>query len=36
MPADSQALLTTADLVGITLPSGSVVHRLEEGGLRPC
>jgi DNA replication and repair protein RecF len=36
MPADSQALLTTADLTGITLPSGSFVHRLEEGGLRPC
>jgi DNA replication and repair protein RecF len=36
MPADSQALLTTADLAGITLPSGSLVHRLEEGGLRPC
>jgi DNA replication and repair protein RecF len=36
MPADSQALLTTADLTGITLPSGSLIHRLEEGGLRRC
>jgi DNA replication and repair protein RecF len=33
MPDDSQALLTTADLTGITLPSGSLIHRLEEGRL---
>jgi DNA replication and repair protein RecF len=33
MPSDSQALLTTADLGGISLPSGSVVHRFGESGL---
>ena len=33
MPTGSQALLTTADLGGISLPEGSVVHRVESGGL---
>ena len=33
MPAGSQALLSTADLGGITMPPGSLLHRLEEGGL---
>jgi DNA replication and repair protein RecF len=33
MPADSQAILTTADLGGITLPADSVVHRFTEVGL---
>ena len=34
MPPGSQALLSTTDLSGITLPSGSRVHRLEGGVLR--
>lgn len=33
MPHASQALLTTADLGGITLPPGSVVHRFGDSGL---
>ena len=33
MPTGSQALLTTADLGGISLPEGSVVHRVESGCL---
>lgn len=33
MPIDSQAILTTADLGGITLPPGSVVHRFTDRGL---
>jgi DNA replication and repair protein RecF len=33
MPSGSQALLTTADLGGITLPPDSVVHRFGDGGL---
>jgi DNA replication and repair protein RecF len=33
MPAGSQALLTTADLGEIVLPSDSVVHRFTEKGL---
>jgi DNA replication and repair protein RecF len=33
MPAESQAILTTADLGGITLPSDSVVHRFTDSGL---
>ena len=32
MPAGSQALLTTADLGGISLPDGVVVHRFLEKG----
>lgn len=35
MPAGSQALVSTADLGGIAIPSGSLHHRLEEGALRP-
>jgi DNA replication and repair protein RecF len=34
MPCGSQALLSTADLSGITPPEGSQVHRLEGGILR--
>jgi DNA replication and repair protein RecF len=33
MPAGSQALLTTADLSGISLPEGSRVHRIGNGAL---
>ena len=33
MPSGSQALLTTADLGGITLPPDSVVHRFGDSGL---
>lgn len=33
MPSDSQAILTTADLGGITLPPDSVVHRFTDRGL---
>ena len=33
MPSGSQAMLTTADLGGITLPPESVVHRFGDGGL---
>jgi DNA replication and repair protein RecF len=33
MPPESQAILTTADLGGITLPSDSVVHRFTDRGL---
>ena len=33
MPSGSQAMLTTADLGGITLPPDSVVHRFGDGGL---
>lgn len=36
MPSGSQALLTTADLGGIFLPEGSIVHRFGEMGLEPC
>lgn len=35
VPEGSQALLSTADLGGITIPSGSLLHRLEEGKLLP-
>jgi len=35
MPKGSQALLSTADLRGITLPAGSRVHRLGDGLLTP-
>lgn len=33
MPAGSQALLSTADLGGITIPPGTILHRLEGGKL---
>jgi DNA replication and repair protein RecF len=33
MPAGSQALLTTADLSGISLPEGSRIHRIGNGAL---
>jgi hypothetical protein len=33
MPAGSQALLTTADLSGISLPEGSRIHRIGSGAL---
>ena len=33
MPSDAQAILTTADLGGIVLPSDSQVHRFGESGL---
>jgi DNA replication and repair protein RecF len=36
MPEGAQALLTTADLSGITLPGGATVHRLKEGGIVPA
>jgi len=36
MPQGSQALLSTADLSGITLPSGSCIHRLGDGMLTPA
>lgn len=36
MPSGSQALLTTADLGGISLPKGSVVHCFGETGLESC
>ena len=36
MPRGSQALLSTADLTGITLPAGSLVHRLGDGLLTPA
>lgn len=36
MPEGSQALLSTADLGGIRIPAGSLLHRLEEGGLLPA
>jgi DNA replication and repair protein RecF len=36
MPSGSQALLTTADLGGISLPLGSVVHRFGDLGLETC
>ena len=36
MPKGSQALLSTADLGGISMPSGSLLHRLEEGKLIPA
>lgn len=36
MPPGAQALLTTADLSGIAVPEGSLVHRLGEGGLLPA
>ncbi len=35
MPEGSQALLSTADLGGIAIPSGSLLHRLEGGKLIP-
>ena len=35
MPLGSQALLSTADLGGITIPAGSLFHRLEGGRLIP-
>lgn len=35
MPADAQALLTTAEPGGILLPAGSVVHRFTDRGLEP-
>jgi len=35
MPAGSQALLSTADLGGINMPPGSLLHRLQDGRLRP-
>lgn len=34
MPKGSQALLSTADLGGISLPEGSVVHQIGERGLQ--
>lgn len=33
MPAESQAILTTADLGGITLPPDSMIHRFADSGL---
>lgn len=35
MPQGAQALLTTADLAGIAVPAGAMVHRLEERGIVP-
>jgi DNA replication and repair protein RecF len=35
LPAGSQALLSTTDLSGITIPNGSSIQRLEEGILKP-
>ena len=35
MPQGSQALLSTADLGGITIPAESLLHRLEDGKLLP-
>lgn len=35
MPPGSQVLLSTADLGGISVPPGSLLHRLEEGRLLP-